>query len=259
MNQQIRKIELTLPKGWNELKKGELETVAGYLLRHRNRPQLLTRCFLLFSGWKIIRWDRMMGLEQGYVYFQKKGEPVFRLDPDVFTGLAKKLEWIVKEYTLPSYVPRIRGLETPNLILYKTTLEQYLMADNFYIRFINRGDFKDLDRMIAALFCQNIADIDLDKRTRRVARSKKKVRLAVFIWFSGLKCWMRDKYPYIFSGIDQESGQTPDQAILGLLSALNGGDITKNKTILSTGVHEALYELNQKMEHSKSQKHVQTV
>lgn len=255
----MRKIELKLPKGWNQLKKGELETVAGYFLRYKSKPEILTRCFLLFSGWKIVRWDRLAGLEQGYGYFTKKGESLFRVDPDTFTGLAKNLEWITKEYTLPSYVPRIRGLDTPNLILYKATLEQYLMADNFYIRFITTGNFGDLDKMIATLYCRNITDIDLERRARRIARQKKSIRYAVFIWFCGLKSWLRDKYPCIFAGYEPDAGRPQDEAILGLLTALNGGDITKNRIILNTGVHEALYELNQKMENSKSQKHVQAI
>lgn len=256
---EIRKIQLKLPKGWNELKKGELETVAGYYLRYKSKAQLLTHCFLLFSGWKIIRWEKQPGFEKGSCYFRKKGEAVFRVEADVFSGLCKNLEWIIKGYTLPSHVPVIRGLESPNLILYRTTLEQYLMADNFYYRFISGGNFKDLNRMIAVLYCRNLADIDLERQARQIARRKKAQRYAVFIWLSGLKSWLREKYPYIFSGIENETGRSQDEAIMGLLTALNGGDITKNRVILSTGVHEALFELNQKMENYNSQKHVQAI
>lgn len=255
----MRSIELKLPKKWSDLKKGEIEKVAGYFLSCKGKAQLLTRCFIFFSGWKIIRCNRLMGLEEGYFYFTKKGERIFRTDADVFTGLAKRLEWITREFTLPTYVPRIKGFPTPNLILYKTTLEQYLMADNFYIRFISTGDFRELDKMIAALYTTSIGDLNLKRASRRISRKRKNIRYAAFIWFSGVKTWLRKKYPWIFSGFDQDTATTPDKSILSLLSALNGGDITKNKIILSTGMHEALYELNQKIEQSKSNNHVQAI
>ncbi len=251
----MRKIEVTLPRRWSDLKPGQLEAVSRLFLKYRDKKELLVHCFLLFSGWRMIRW-RMVQLEgSDHFLFRRKKEAAFIAGTELLIGLVKQLEWITEGFWLPSYVPPIEGFQTPNRMLYGVTLEQYLMADDDYIRFVRSGEFHHLDRMLITLYCTDFRDTDLEAASVRMARRPRHIRFAAFIWYTGAKMWMRQKYAYIYCG-DHEQSQYPDEPILNILSILNGGDITRNQRILQTPVHEALFELNQKAEQVKPSKHV---
>ncbi len=72
--------------------------------------------------------------------------------------------------------------------------------------------------------------------------------LAVVIWFTGVKKLLADKYPYVFSSNGNGGGETKGTDVLmGMLNALNGEDITKNKEIMKCEIHFALSTLNDKI------------
>lgn len=250
-------INITLPKSWFELKPGQIEGIARLFLRCSKQEDLLTQCFLFLSGWRIVRWRMFTDADGDNFFFRVKGRKAFCIPGDVYTTLVKKLQWILEFSYVPAYVPRIKGFDAPNKLLFGVSLEQYLMADNYFSHFVSAGYFPDLDKMIASLYCKNFQTLVTSEAARKVAAlNPKHSRYASFIWFSGVKTWMHNKYPYIFSVSSETSHDTPDESIMKLLSALNGGDITRNRTIMQSPVHEALFELNQKLEHYKPTRHV---
>jgi hypothetical protein len=222
-------IQLTLPKRWGDLKQGQLEKIAGIFLKYQDKPDFLTQCFFLFSGWRIVRGMMLPDTDGTYFFFKKKGDKVFCITSELFSQLVSNLQWIIAGFQVPAYVPAIRGFKTPTRLLYEITIGQFLTVENYYSGFVDKGDFK-----------------------RRPISS----RYASFLWFSGVKTWLRSKYPYVFSGSGSDEQIAPDAVILNLLSSLNEGDITRNEKILKTRMHEAFFELNAKIEHSQSNKHV---
>ncbi len=251
----MRRIDVILPEKWSDLKPGELEAVSRLFLRYRDKKELLVRCFLLFSGWRLIPGrDTTNGEENQYLFRQKKGG-VFAADGDVLTGLVRSLEWITEAFWLPSYVPPIEGFKTPDRMLYGITLEQYLAADNYYTGFLTSGEFSRLDRMLASLYCRDFREANLEEASQRMARRRRHIRFAALLWFTGAKMWMRRKYPFIYAP-DPAQNLYPDETILHILSCLNGGDITRNGKVLQTPVHEALHELNEIAQQLKQKRHV---
>lgn len=249
-------ITLTLPKSWHDLREGQLEKVAGYFLKYQDKQELLTHCFLLFSGWKIIRWRMMLSTDWNYFFFKSKGKPMFRIKTDVFVALVNNLQWLMEGYRIPAYVPAIKGFSTPNLMMYSTTTEQFLAAENYYNRFIETGDFNHLNYCLACIYSNDFTTVDIQTAAKVISKKNLHSRFAAFIWYCGVKAWLKQKYPYVFSGNNDQGDHAPDTTILNLLSSLNEGDITRNERIMKTRMHEAFHELNQKIEYSTTKSHV---
>lgn len=249
-------IQLTLPKRWGDITPGQLRKLALLFLRYQNKPEFLTRCFFLFSGWRIVRW-RMWEKQDGlYFYFRKQKTGTFMVSSNLFHDLVNNFQWITQGFQMLHFTPKLSGFKDPGLYLYSISLEQFLTAENYYNAFVETGDFKKLNAMVACIYSEDFGQMNLKKEAKRVGRRRISDRYSVFIWFSGVKSWLRNKFPYVFSGSDSNEMVAPDAVILNLLSSLNEGDITKNQKILKTRMHEAFHELNSKIENSKSPKHV---
>ncbi len=238
------RIELTLPRGWHQVKGRELVQLARLYMKYNKKADFLSRCFFLFSGWKPMR-KREVVKDGKSQYWLKKGKQTFYIDADLFTTLVKKLEWVSTGISLPASMPPVRGFQHCHVKLYNVPLEDYLNADNYFNAFTQTGE----GRYLHHLFCVFYS------RKRWFSRATKAEKYAVFLWFTGVKNYLVNKYPYIFSG---NAGSTdipsPDETILSLLSSLNNGDVTSNKDIFKTHVHECFYELNLKIEHAPKTK-----
>ena len=243
-------INLELPKKWIDLKQGQLEAVAGFFLRYKDKTEFLTHCFFLFSGWKLLG-SKYQAANEGEYYFRKnKGKP-FSIHVEIFRIIVNELSWIFNRFWICSYVPPIRNFTTPNLYLYDVSFERYLAADNHFQIFSASGDPEFLDKMIAVLYRKDFRQMDMEKEIKRLKGIPLRNKYAVFIWYSGVKTWIREKYPWLYNNQSGTGEENPDEVFLKILSALNNGDITLNKRILETPVHQALYELNQKIENQK--------
>ncbi len=252
------RVDVTLPKGWHEVDGIHLVKLAKLFLKYQAKPDFLVRCFFLFSGWKAVR--RKEFVENGILYYWfelEKGKPFF-VDVNIYHSLVNELEWISSEINLPKEMPVIKGFNSCNLKLYNVSLDEFLNADNYYSAFVNTNEIKYLDNLIA-IFYRSRGETwnseKLDELSRRFKSTPTAVKYAVFLWFSGVKSFFVQKYPYIFSGNSNSTASvSPEETILNLLSSLNNGDVTNNEKLFKTHVHECFYELNLKIEYSKPNK-----
>lgn len=249
-------IHIILPKKWTDINPDQLDRLSRIMLKFRNEPEFMIQCFFLFSGWRIVRWKIWVEAEDTWYYFKIKGEKIFRISAYLFYDLVQNLKWIISEFSPLSFVPVIKGFPLPNKLLYNLNVDQFLAAENYYAAFIQTGNYQHLNRMIACLYSDSFTKMNLEKAAKQVGRSVITRRYSVFLWYSGIKAWLRNKYPYVFSGSSDDEDNAPDAVVLNLLSSLNEGDITRNEKILGTRMHQAFHELNNKIEFSKSMKHV---
>jgi len=246
-------INLTVPVKWSELSIKQVEYFSKMLLKELSETELMTLCFLKFSGLKLIK--KAIKERTGYQYiFKKKGQSRFLMDADQATSCISKMEFMVKEVSLFRLSEKIKKYVSYDFRMYDVCLEQYLLLESFYQAFLSTNDTAYLNKMLAIMYHlkEEKWNVDLlpvwERRFKRVPLFRKYV---IFLWYSGVKKWIIDKYYYVFSGSD-DSKSNPDEIILNLISALNDGDITHNKEILATNIHEALFELNRKIEQSRN-------
>lgn len=240
------RIDLVLPKEWKEVQGKHLVKLARIFLKYQEKPEFLTQCFLLFSGWKIL--NRREFIEDNKTqYWFKSGNWKFYINSDLFHSLVTSISFISDKIELPAGNPPIKGYKACNYKLYNVTLEEYLEADNFYNAFVSTKQYKYLGKMVAVLYKKKSHLV-----FHRISRAEK---YAVFIWFSGVKSLFVHKYPYLFTGgSGSASVESPEESILNLLSALNDGKPHDNERIFKTHVHECFHELNLKIENAETKK-----
>lgn len=234
-------IHLTLPNCWHDISGKHLVELAKLFLRHKTKPDFITRCFFLFSGWKPLRKTEVNEAGTTFYWFRccrKK----FMLGVNIYTTLVQRLNWITGGFRLPASMPPVNGFSPCNIRLYGVSLEDYLNAENYYSHFAETNKMVALNGLFRTFY----------KKNRWLARATKAEKYAVFIWFSGVKNMMVNKYPYLFSSGGNSGGTaSPEETILNLLSALNNGDVTNNEKLFKTHVHECFHELNNKIEYSQ--------
>ena len=172
------------------------------------------------------------------------------VDADLYSDFVKQLEWSTSEIKLVSVLPEFGPFKPVDVRLYEVTLDEYLFLDSAFSAFVKTMQKKYLNRMLAIVYRTKKETWNssiLDKKAHWFVLVPFYKKYVIFLWYIGLKDFLKAEYPFVWQA--SGSGEiSPAQAILNLLSSLNNGDVTKNKELLKTHVHEAFYELNLKSE-----------
>jgi len=243
-------INLTIPSSWQQLSQKQLELVARCMLQRMTAIELKTICLLQFSHLKILK--KPASAEGSFMF--RKGKLTFELDADRFADIISRLDYLESDSGIIA-PPLIKGFALPNKELYGVRTDQWFVADSMYGAYCNTKDDRFLNRLLATLYIKTGDKWNPDHNLSAAAAKFEGVPLfrkyVAFIWYSAVKAWLIEKYYYVFSG--SENSQTPpDELLMGLLSSVNEGNVANNAIIKATEVHEVLYDMNRKIEASKT-------
>lgn len=251
----ITKVELSVPECWEKLSLPQLQYISKLRIMELSEQELATRCFLKFSGLDMEKKDpSMINGELCYV-FRKKGIGRFILDVDRFTDMVSRMDWINGEISLFHNPERVNGYTGCHWKLYGLSLEEYLVADQMYAAYIRTNDQRFIVNMMAVLYRKPEEAFaegkHIEKHARRFRNVPMATKLLIVMWYTGLKMWIIKKYPYLFSSDGSAAPQSANDYVMGLISAMNNGDVTHNPQIRATEVHEIFFEFNLKIERSQ--------
>jgi hypothetical protein len=248
------KIQLTAPSAWHELSGNQVLFVAEMFLKKLPEIEFLTNCLLNFTGLKSA--DPKISFSEGETlfWFRKGSDKPFAISPEQFQALINELKWLVKDIGLCRPPEKLGNYFPVNGQLYGVSLEEYLLADNLYMEYSRDKKQDSLNKLIAVFYRKKDEAWDEQRYKIRIGSARqlpRHAKHAVYIWFTGVKAWIIKKYPEVFKKPSAGEEAVPaDETILRLLSSLNSGDVTLNKDILKTHIHEVFYELNRKIEQS---------
>lgn len=243
------RIDLTLPKSWGELTESQLLFFVAQEKRGLQRAEFLTECFLEFSGLKLVR---DCGKHGAPVFEQ--GPYTFTIAPDEYASLCNALAWLLDTTGSPVNLKRIGLARGCHVQITDVSLEQVLLADNLLNAYVATQDRKYVAMLTACFYhkpWQRFDDTKVERRSRYFLKSDKLE--SVLYWYLGTKIDLKRKFPAIYEG-GKGGVQTPEEIVLATLSALNGGDITKNAKIFKSPCLEALNELNNLAERAANMK-----
>lgn len=235
------RLDLNIPKSWKELDDKQLLFVSRLYLEGLPKAEFLSLCLMDFAGITLVKKP----LENGNFLFTK-GVREFTMDAEMWQTLCDKLNWMVDsvgEIKNPTRIGRTIGC---NQRLYGVTLEQMLLADNYYAVYSQSKDIKLLAQFTAVFYrrrWQQFKSNKTKKRSTYFLRFDAEMNV-VLIWYTGVRMSLRERFPYLYESTGTDQAQTPEQMVLNILSALNGGDITKNKELYKSPCIEALQQLN---------------
>lgn len=247
----MKRIDLKkLPEAWHELTLDQIYAVSKLFIRNNGAKDFVVRFFMVLSGWKLLKKKEVTEFGKSWYWFSAKGKGKFLVDGDIYTDFVKSLEWIVSEIKLISILPEFGQFRPVDVRLYEVTLDEYLFLDSAFTSYVKTTKVKYLNRMLAIVYRTKKETWNsniLDKKARWFWLVPFYKKYVIFLWYVGLKDFLKTEYPFVW----QSSGSgeiSHAQAILNLLSSLNNGDVTRNKELFKTHVHEAFYELNLKSE-----------
>lgn len=243
-------LNITLPTKWSDLTPSQVARVAACLSSNGDRVEQLILLAADLADLKIRDTIVHSDGSTAYTFYHRdRGNLLFTSEHVL--SIVEALSWVDGEIS-PMAAPELDGCKTPDSRLYGVTVEQYITADAAYNHYVETRDMDALRMCAAALYPRHLFTSDsVRAEARRMARLDGQLS-GVFLWFTGAKKFLADKFPYIFSSGGGGEPISGAEIMLSLLSSVNGGDVTKNEQLKSSELHEVFYELNMKIKNSKN-------
>jgi hypothetical protein len=219
-------IDLKVPTSWNELSPEQIRFVGWLYSININRITMLSIAFLKFTGLRALPESRFRRMRTFRHFWNPKK---FTIKPDFFRELCESLSFITDEIgVMPS--PVFKSLKAPDKQLFNISLDKYLTADFYYQSITKENKMEQISKMVETLY----------DATPKMSVAE---ATAVYLWYTGVKKWLREEYPYIFRPAESER-ISPRETVLNLLSIFNDNKPQNNELILRTSMHEIFFELN---------------
>jgi hypothetical protein len=247
MKKIIDSNEVSLPTCWGDLTPENVYFVAKAKFEMPTKGHFMTQCLLHFMGLRPKKGIDISETCTALRFNFSNGKEVVKIDAITVMTLLERIEWLNETFGLMK-CPNFKNYISPDYRMYNVSLEQFMNIDKLYSDFMNGHDSSLLHAFFNLLY----------KRTKKAKNSPSEIeKMTVIYWFSGFKIWLREKYPYVFSGGygEDEYEETPVQEyLIGMIASLNEGRAADNNKIKKGDLHEMLYELNRKIEFAESQK-----
>lgn len=266
------KINLTIPKKWNDLTKKQLLFVARLYLLKLTQNSFRMRVFCYLTG---IRARGEKKIEEDWYYVFSKKRKRFLIHEQELIYFLKSVDYLIQGSQLTKQnFPVFRILFSqffgPSNSGYNITWLEFINAEGCFYAFSKTQNQKYLDQLCAVLYRpQKISydpvaeDFTGDRRQRfndftyqrrawyfRFITPVKK--MCIFMFYVGFRNKLVEKNPYCFSAeVVSSEPVNPVEGLMATMRTLNMDDITKNSSIQHSSVWEAFAQLNDMIKNIK--------
>ncbi len=168
------------------------------------------------------------------------------------------------------YNPTINWFRVGNLALWAPAkalanliFEEYIYTETYYTRYVDKKNEVFMDNLISVLYRpkQNIYNRIINKnygdkreefniykckqRAKTITKLDKATRQVILWYYSGCRNYLKQKFPFVFSGTGSASGKDTFEVMLELTTSISGSSINNEKT-RKTMLYDILSELNTK-------------
>lgn len=226
----LPKLEITLPRSWEELTQEQLAYVLEMMAAGFTAEDLKCYAVLRFAGLLPILPDGLTPI------LEYQGRPV-RVNRDEIALAAAALDWLDTYPNFPVRLEKIGKAQAVDALLYGVAFADFLALENLYQGFLFSKEKKALEEIAETLY-PGLAALDAQRHCTHVA---------VLLWWAGLKQTLATMYPDLFAPAEcAGQQQTPAKVMNAMIRALTGGDVVKEEKVLAIETHRALIELNEK-------------
>ena len=229
-------INLTVPKGWNELDDHRLRYVFGLLAQGFPSPQVKTYCLFRWTGMQVMH-------RYGTGFMCRHEQREFVLQPLQVAAAIQSLDWTDMLPTFPVRLERIGKYRALPADFQEVPFETFIICDNLYQGYLSAKDDQLLDDLARVLY-----------QTAKVKPDAAE-RIGVFYWFASLKEMFARQFKHFFQPLSaHDDGNMFNQgksqyeiiyhAVNAQIRALTKGDVTKEKEVLAIDTWRALTELD---------------
>lgn len=263
-----KKINLELPRQWDQLTPKQLLRVCKLLASPIDETKKRTYMFVYLTGIKPVCQLR----KRSNLYIYKKGRVRFSFTPQELHYHLSKLDFLFQNCQLtrnkfPKIRVGLRKLFGPTTKCYNITFAEFIHAERFNFEFSQTQSADALNKLCAILYRpkarrpssddvrQPFNDYAYTRRARRFARVSPHLKLAIYLFYSASMGSMVKKFPNLFSGSRVSSeAQNPVPALNETIKAIANYDVTKDETVLNMQVWRAFDYLDTMIKNSKPPK-----
>jgi hypothetical protein len=259
-------VDLKMPESWDQLSRKQLLYVCRLLNLNLSELKFKAWVFIRFTGIKPL--PKKVFSDRVYYFFRKKNTRFF-LTPDEFHWFCNSANFLLSESKLtknnfPVFRILWKRFFGPSNCCYNISVMEFLVAERMIDAFHKTNQLKYLHLLCAILYRRQsrahrpntsnyngdrrepFNDYTFEKRERWFCLLPVSKLFAVYVFFTGCRNLLIEKYPYLFNTQNVSSEPVNHAEILKqVMVALNQGDLTKNKVIRQTQLWEAFGHLNE--------------
>jgi hypothetical protein len=232
----ILRINLEVPKSWEELTQEQLKYYFFVLTMCRSAAEVKTYCLCRWSGLEVL-----YPYGEGFMCRHEQRE--FVLQPLQVAAAIQSLDWTDTLPTRPVRLERIGKYRALPADFQEVPFEKFIICDNLYQGYLSAKDDQLLDDLARVLY-----------QSAKV-RPDAAQRIGVFYWFASLKEMFARQFKHFFQPLSaHDDGNMFNQgrsqyeiiyhAVNAQIRALTKGDVTKEKEVLAIDTWRALTELD---------------
>lgn len=234
--ENIQRINLIVPKSWEELTQEQLKYYFFVLTMCRSAAEVKTYCLCRWSGLEVL-----YPYGEGFMCRHEQRE--FVLQPLQVAAAIQSLDWTDTLPTFPVRLERIGKYRALPADFQEVPFETFIICDNLYQGYLSAKDDQLLDDLARVLY-----------QSAKV-RPDAAERIGVFYWFASLKEMFARQFKHFFQPLSAHDDgnmfnqgksqyETIYHAVNAQIRALTKGDVTKEKEVLAIDTWRALTELD---------------
>ena len=243
----MRKVDLTVPRRWEELSEKQLLFVSSLYLQGLTRNAFLTKAFICLSGLRILP-GRFGGDRDNPVYlFKKKGEKAFPLSMGEILDFCRECEFLLQERLDFNPLPVLAGRKARNSLMYDACFGEFISAIVYYNQFKDPAtDRHFLDKLCAVMYPAGTWDPE-DLREEDFESLPLHVCYTAFLWFGSIMNRVANECPELFrQAVDDTEPVSLRENIHAMYNLVTEHDITKEKEVAGIEMWRVLYDMNEK-------------
>ena len=232
----ILRINLEVPKSWEELTQEQLKYYYFVLTMCRSAAEVKTYCLCRWSGLEVL-------YPYGTGFMCRHEQREFVLQPLRVAAAIQSLDWTDTLPTSPVRLERIGKYRALHADFQEVPFETFIICDNLYQGYLSAKDDQLLDDLARVLY-----------QSAKV-RPDAAERIGVFYWFASLKEMFARQFKHFFQPLSaHDDGNMFNQgksqyeiiyhAVNAQIRVLTKGDVTKEKEVLAIDTWRALTELD---------------
>lgn len=216
-------------------------------MHHYPETEFLVTAFLYLSGLKIIPWKPAEKDGARWFRHPSRKKP-FLLEPSLLHSMAQSCRFLLHTGEVQP-VKWIRMARARHFRLLNATLDEYLMAENYFFAYVETKQEVHLDNLMSVLYRRPWQRWNPDKIQKRAKKFRKvdtEVKNTVLMWYTGFRGFVPKRCPSLFSGNGSSGKVNIRNYVNGIIHQLTGGDITRKKKLMEQFAWDALDELEQR-------------
>lgn len=235
-----RKMEFTIPKGWEELTQEQLRHVLRLLWLHDGhadgKRRVQVAAFIFFCNIEVVHET-----DQGWLCRERRHGATFLLNTELLPSLLQSVEWVTETEKMTVRIEQAGGYKAVDFELQDLPFGKYLEAENNYQSFLQSKMDKCIVELTKILYLVPDGSEDPDFREEEL--------MGTFLWYAAAKQLLCRQFPDFLKPVDGKLEQVTQESLIESMRAqirlLTKGDVTKQRYILEeTDTWTALAELD---------------